>query len=356
MNVYTELINILNTGRKAATITTFENRNVTLYKNITLISEEELISKDISSSNMTNFDKVSSSLESGTLQFIENTETQTATLIEPYFPEPRLIIFGGGHIARPLVEFASRVGFHITLIDDRPSFANAARFPSAEKVICESFEKSFQQLEFNKASYVVIITRGHRHDMLCLKEALKYETAYLGMIGSKRRTNIIKQELFEDGYSQTSIDNINAPIGLDIAAVSPEEIAISIVAQLISYRRGNSKAKDGLSPKKTNHPEFDPIVINELAKETAEPKALVTIVATKGSVPRKAGAKMLVYSDGRTLGSIGGGCSEGEVIILARYIIKNGGYLIHHIDMTGEVAEDEGMVCGGVMTVLIEAI
>lgn len=87
------------------------------------------------------------------------------SIVEPYFHEPRLIIFGGGHIAKPLVEFGAKAGFSVTVIDDRPSFANTVRFPDTEKVICENFETCFDSIELNKASFVVIVTREHKHDM-----------------------------------------------------------------------------------------------------------------------------------------------------------------------------------------------
>jgi xanthine dehydrogenase accessory factor len=356
MNVYTELLEALNKGKKAVVITTYENKNNTLYKNSIILSEEAILAKDVSNLNIENPHAISACLEYGSLEFFQNQETDKATLMEPYFPEPKLIVFGGGHIAKPLVEFASKVGFHITVIDDRPTFANSSRFPEAEKVICESFEKSFDLIDLNQSSFVVIITRGHRHDMLCLKQTLKYETSYVGMIGSKRRTKIAKEQLSDEGYSQEHINKINAPIGLDIDAVSPEEIAISIVAQLISYRRRKKVIPGSTLPQKVNNPEFDHVVIKELAQPINKPKAIVTIISTKGSVPRKAGAKMIVYGDGKILGSIGGGCSEGEVITIARGIIKTGGYIVHDVDMTGYIAEDEGMVCGGIMKVLIESI
>lgn len=301
------------------------------------------------------YEKAINAVESGNLQFI-NDEYKGITLIEPYIPEPKLVIFGGGHISKPLAEFASKVGFEVTVVDDRPVFANSARFPYAKSVICESYENCFKLLNLNNSSFVVIVTRGHRHDMHCLKEALKYNTAYLGMIGSKRRVKIVKEELLCEGYSQHKLNMVNAPIGIDINAVSPEEIAISILAQLISYRR-TIRDKDGtIMVGKVNNIEFNGDIIKELVKDCNEPRAMVTVVSTKGSVPRKSGAKMLVYSDGRTLGSIGGGCAEGNVINTARDVIKNGGYEIQRVDMTGQIAEEVGMVCGGIMEVFIENI
>jgi len=270
-------------------------------------------------------------------------------LYEPYFPKPKLVIFGGGHIAKPLSEFASRVGFSLTVVDDRPSFANSARFPDAEEIICESFEKSFDLINFNQSTFVVIITRGHRHDIACLRNVLNKQTAYIGMIGSKRRIRNTKEQLLTEGFTKEAINKLKAPIGLDIGAVTPDEIAFSIIAQLIEERRVGTD-------KKNNWPEFDMEVLKELSNCDDTPKALVTIIGTKGSVPRKAGAKMLVFDNGQVLGSIGGGCSEAEVLINARRILKKGGYMIQRVDMTGDIAEEEGMACGGIMEVLIEPL
>ena len=345
-NIYKNLLNILNSGKKAIMITTANCRNQKNdYKRNEILLTEEDLAANVKSLDENLYKKALEVLETGKLQFI-NDENNGTSIIEPYFPDPKLIVLGGGHISKPLVEFASKVGFSVTVIDDRPSFANSARFPEAERVICESFDKCFENLNLNKSSFVVIVTRGHRHDMLCLKETLKYDTGYVGMIGSKRRIKITREQLLSEGYSKEILDNVNAPIGLDINAVSPEEVAISILAQLISYKRS----------KKVNYLEVDSSIIDELAKDNSESRAMATIVATKGSVPRRAGAKMIVYPDGRILGSIGGGCSEGEVINTARDIIRNGGYKIQKVDMTGNIAEDEGMVCGGIMEVFVEKL
>jgi xanthine dehydrogenase accessory factor len=292
-------------------------------------------------------------LQTGNLQYFQ-ASNGTSILFEPYFPESRLIVLGGGHIAKPLVEFGSKVGFSVTVVDDRPMFANQQRFPDAEKVICESFTNCFTQLNLNESSFVVIVTRGHRHDFNCLKQVLNYNTAYTGMIGSRRRVKIVKEQLLQECYPAELIKKVNAPIGLEIGAVTPEEIAISIIAQVISYRRLVSTTIDGTNSVKVNWPELDRSVLEELCKNTEEPRALITIIATKGSVPRKAGAKMLVWPYGKLMGSIGGGCAEGEVINIARQMIGSGRFKIYDIDMTGKIAEDEGMVCGGIMRVLIE--
>lgn len=355
-NVYKNLLDTLNAGEKAVIITKItqdkNKKESNSLKELFLYNEEKSHVNNSLNPEDILLQKAQYSLETGNLQFLKIPDADFI-LFEPYFPEPQLIVLGGGHIAKPLVEFAAKVGFRVAVADDRPSFANIGRFPLAEKVICESFENCFKLLNFNNSSFVVIVTRGHKHDMFCLKETLKHNTAYVGMIGSKRRINIVFEQLSSEGYSQEQIKNVNAPIGLEIDAVTPEEIAVSILAQVISFKRKN-KTMAGKFSEKVSWPEFDRIVIDELAKGFKVPKAIVTVISTKGSVPRKAGAKMIVFPDGRTLGSIGGGCSEGEVIKTALDIIRSGGCHIQKVDMTGYVAEEEGMVCGGVMEVVIE--
>lgn len=355
-DIYRNLKSILDSGKKAAVVTLMNNGDVVgnySYNKIILTEEQLRVTDNIrhldeATVNMTKF-----ALETGNLQYIQ-ASNGASILIEPYFPEPHLIVLGGGHIAKPLAEFASKVGFLVTVVDDRPMFANKSRFPDADKVICESFNNCFTQLTLNESSFVVIVTRGHRHDLDCLRQVLNYKTAYTGMIGSKRRVNSVKEQLLNEGYKAEQLNKVNAPIGLDIGAVTPEEIAISIIAQVISYKRLLSSSANNTANVKVNWPELDRSVLEELCKGTDDPKALITIIATKGSVPRKAGAKMLVWPYGKTAGSIGGGCAEGEVINTAWQVIGSGGFKIHDIDMTGQIAEDEGMVCGGVMRALIE--
>lgn len=356
VNVYGRLLNKVDSGKRAVMVTKFDqgdSESKLLYDK-TLLAEDDLYTNNYRYNFDENvFEKAKDALETGNLQVIKISEKETY-LIEPYFPEPRLIVLGGGHIAKPLVEFGARAGFSVTVADDRPSFANTERFPDAEKVICESFEKCFDLINLNKSTFVVIVTRGHRHDMDCLRQVLKYDNAYVGMIGSKRRVRSVMEQMISEGYSEEKVNKVNAPIGIEIGAVTPDEIAFSIIAQVIKYRRLVDRNSGKIKASKSNWPEFDRDVLMELSKGASSPKAIVTIISSKGSVPRKAGAKMLVYPHGEILGSIGGGCSEGAVINNARFLLRDGGYQIQTVDMTGEVAEQEGMVCGGIMDVIIE--
>jgi xanthine dehydrogenase accessory factor len=151
----------------------------------------------------------------------------------------RLVICGAGHIAVPLAHFARSVGFRVTVLDDRSDFANPLRFPDCE-VIAEDFTLALREMAFGPSTYVVVITRGHVHDVDCLTEILGKKWAYVGLIGSR----IVLEILDKEGISQTHLKKVFTPIGLPIGAESPEEIAISIVSELVCVRRkGPAQAK-----------------------------------------------------------------------------------------------------------------
>lgn len=282
---------------------------------------------------------------------ITQAQENIMTIAEPFYPEERLIVLGGGHIALPLTEFAAKIGFSVTVVDDRPSFANKPRFPLANSVICNAFENAIEELKITQNDYVVIITRGHRYDQTCLAKLLTgTEPFYTGMIGSRRRVAAVMELLAFDGADKERLGRVHTPIGLSIGAVTPEEIAISILAELIACKR--LKNPDDNRTGSCSDVDFE--VLKTLADGIDKQCSVVTIIGSKGSVPRGAGAKMLVYPDGRITGSIGGGCSEATVIGNARRIIGTGEYRLQTVDLTGDAAENDGMVCGGIMQVLIE--
>jgi xanthine dehydrogenase accessory factor len=158
--------------------------------------------------------------------------------IEPVLPPATLYIFGAGHVAHSLYNAAVTAGFDVTMIDDRESYANRDRFPQAKQVVCEDFDHAMSKISPTETSYVVIVTRGHRDDMRVLRWAVQTQARYIGMIGSKRKTITIFRELGKEGLQEQLFDRVHAPIGFDIGAITPEEIAIAITAELIAVRRG----------------------------------------------------------------------------------------------------------------------
>jgi xanthine dehydrogenase accessory factor len=167
--------------------------------------------------------------------------------IEPVLPMPLLYIFGAGHVAIELFKAACNAGFDCIVTDDREAYANATRFPNARQIIAKDFDAAFAELMPGESSYVVIVTRGHRDDMRVLRWAVQTPVRYIGMVGSKRKVITVFRELTREGLSPELFDRVHSPVGLDIGAVTPEEIAVSIVAELIAVRRHAERALPHMS-------------------------------------------------------------------------------------------------------------
>jgi xanthine dehydrogenase accessory factor len=156
--------------------------------------------------------------------------------IEPILPQPVVYLFGGGHVSTAVAKAAEAVGFGVGVIDDREAFANSQRFPMAQEIFT-SYEDAFARLLPNSSSYLVIVTRGHKEDMRVLAWAVRTPARYVGMIGSRRKVLSVYKALEKEGYAMEEFERVFAPMGLDIGALSPEEIAVSIVAELVAVRR-----------------------------------------------------------------------------------------------------------------------
>src|SRR5437899_3051654 len=162
--------------------------------------------------------------------------------VEPILPQPMLYLFGGGHVSMAVAKSASAAGFGVAVVDDREAFANAERFPMAQEIYT-SYEDAFEKIHPNASSYLVIVTRGHKEDMRVLAWAVRTEARYLGMIGSKRKVLSVYKALESAGYKPEEFERVYAPMGLDIGALSPEEIAVSITAELVAVRRNAANAE-----------------------------------------------------------------------------------------------------------------
>jgi xanthine dehydrogenase accessory factor len=159
-------------------------------------------------------------------------------LLEPVAAKPLLFVFGAGHVSMQIVPLAVRVGFQVVVIDDREDFANPSRFPEATEVRCIPIEGVMERLAVDSASFVVIVTRGHMGDKTVLAQTLRTGAGYIGMIGSRKKRDLIYQALLAEGFAQQDLDRVHSPIGIEIGAETPEEIAVSIVAELIQVRAG----------------------------------------------------------------------------------------------------------------------
>ena len=167
--------------------------------------------------------------------------------IEPVLPTSLLYIFGAGHVALELFKAARNLGFDCIVADDRDTYANAERFPGAAQIVARDFDEAFKELAPTESSYIVIATRGHRDDMRVLRWAVQTPAHYIGMIGSKRKVITIFRELTREGLKPELFNRVHSPVGLDIGAVTPEEIAVSIAAELIAVRRHAERAVPHMS-------------------------------------------------------------------------------------------------------------
>ena len=282
------------------------------------------------------------------VKFLHDTDAQTRIYRERIGRTPKMIICGAGHVSIPIIRMGKMLGFTVTVIEDRPKFADHARAAGADQVLCEPFADGLSQIRGDSDSWFIIVTRGHRYDTECLEAILRKPYAYVGMMGSRRRVAIVKDQLVAKGVCREALDGVHTPIGLKIGAETPEEIAVSVMAEIIQVKNAGS-AKGGYSPE---------LLDAVLDPDDSREKVLATIISRKGSAPRSVGTKMLIRADGTTVDTIGGGCIESEVIQKALLMMRaeNEGFRLCTVDMTADAAEDEGMVCGGVVEVMLEKV
>ena len=259
----------------------------------------------------------------------------------------RLVICGGGHVAQQVIVLAKRVGFQVTVLEDRPFFADQARAAGADEVICDRFDAALERIPGGSDTYFLVVTRGHRYDGVCLEKILRKERAYTGMMASRRRGILLKRQLVGEGLPEAEVEKLKTPVGLDIHAETPEEIAVSIIAEIIAVKN---------SIKKTSG--YDKELLEYLTGKHENCLALATIISRRGSAPREIGTKMLVLPDGRCIGTLGGGCMESRVQHQCLRLLHESIPQCRLIreDMTGNEAEEEGLVCGGTIRVFIETL
>lgn len=263
---------------------------------------------------------------------------------------PRMILCGGGHVSIAVIPMAQAVGFQVTVLEDRPRFADAARRAGADAVFCAPFTESLGKVIPDEDTCVVIVTRGHRYDAECLHAVLGQEQSfgYVGMMGSRRRSAIVKRQMEEQGIPEEKVAAVHTPIGLPIGAETPEEIAVSILAEIIQVNRRKERTE--------GYPEG---ILEKILEKDRQQAVLATIISRRGSAPRSVGTKMLILEDGSCLGTIGGGCAESEIVKRALQMMRlaeEPKFQVEDVDMTAREAEEEGMVCGGKIRVMLENV
>jgi xanthine dehydrogenase accessory factor len=270
----------------------------------------------------------------------KNQPIEEADLVEHIKPEPHLFIFGAGHVSKALYDLAVLQEMKVTVADERIEVCNEERFPLANRILMPY--TTMLQTEFDVVSpYYVIVTHGHSYDSKCLEYALRHKSSYIGMIGSKGKVASTMQKMLDKGFSQEQLDKVCSPIGLKIGAVTPQEIAISIMAEIISYFRSDK-----------NLVTVDPNLVKLMASRHGVD---VRIVEKHGSAPRSVGSQMFVTTDDQLYGTIGGGAIENKSIEIARQMIDDN--LPYHLEhFTLDASSDLGMICGGNAKVIFTLI
>ena len=270
-------------------------------------------------------------------------EAGDARVFLEFLPDGRkLVVCGGGHVALCVVRLGAMLGYETTVIEDREEYAEKARKAGAQRIICKPFGEALDMIEGDCATAFVIMTREHAHDMDCLRRILGKACAYAGMMGSRSRTEQVRQQLLDEGYDAGKVARLHMPIGLAIGSRTPGEIAVSVAAELISVLNAADPGEG-----------FPPGMAEELAQAERAGKTagvLAMIVEKNGEAPRRPGTKMLVRSDGSILGTVGGGYAEAMILQAAGQIIREGSRESRLV----RIGMQKGtMHCGGEITVCL---
>lgn len=276
--------------------------------------------------------QVNTLYERAVAQFLK--ERKNVSVLEPAWFEtkPKLVVLGGGHVGSQTVHLGHFLDFEVTVIDDREEFANKCAHPDADFVFCHDFETVEELFPKEKNTFYVVVTRGHAADKICVEKILKHQSyAYLGMIGSKLKVQKTFEALENDGFTKEQLGSIHAPIGLKIGGRTPQEIALSIAAELVQEKNRNTCS-----------------TLSQELMDTKESGVLCIITKKTGSSPRGEGSMMLVTDNG-TLGSIGGGVLEKAVIETAKQVRE---ISYDTYDLSSEESKNLGMICGGTNKIL----
>lgn len=272
----------------------------------------------------------------------------TQVFAERFGAVPQLIICGGGHVAAAVVRLAKLLGLPVLAMDDRKEYADGLSEAGADKVICRPFVQALEQVDGGAETYFIVVTRAHAFDVACLKEILKKPAAYVGMMGSKGRAALVRRQLLEQGADARRVEELYAPIGLSIGSQTAEEIALSILAQVVAIKNKRPQTEG-----------FRTAVLDamEQADAAGQKAVLATIIARHGSTPREVGAKMLVLPDGKIVGSVGGGIMEHRTILAAQEMLADKAPAHRRICCFADDNSDASVAaCGGSMELLLNVL
>ena len=290
-----------------------------------------------------NFAKLISCTTSGVLEL-----DGVRVFAERFGAGAKLVVCGGGHVATATVQIAKLLDLPVTALEDREEYAEQLRLAGADEVICAPFEEGLAQVPGGEEVYFIVLTRAHAFDLNCLKAVLPKPMAYVGMMGSRGRSALVRRQLVEAGADAAKVEQLHAPIGLAIGAKTAQEIALSIMAQIVEVKSQRQQTEG-----------FPPALLAALrgvqAAET--PAVLVTIVARHGSAPREVGSKMLVLPE-KSIGSVGGGIMEYRAQQLARQMLSGEAAPCQLVQYSADGKNEDAAIaaCGGSMELLLQRL
>lgn len=272
----------------------------------------------------------------------------TQVFAERFGAVPQLIICGGGHVAASVARLAKLLGLPVLAMDDRKEYVDSLSEAGADEVICQPFVQALEQVDGSAETYFIVATRAHAFDVACLKEILKKPAAYVGMMGSKGRSALVRRQLLEQGTDARRVEELYAPIGLSIGSQTAEEIALSILAQVVAIKNKRPQTEG-----------FRTAVLDamEQADAAGQRAVLATIIARHGSTPREVGAKMLVLPGGKIVGSVGGGIMEHQTVLAAQEMLTDKAPAHRRICCFADDNSDASVAaCGGSMELLLSVL
>ncbi len=267
--------------------------------------------------------------------------------VERFSAASQLVVCGGGHVATAVVRIAKLLGLPVLAIEDRAEYAQQLQQAGADTVLLQPYVQALEHVSGGAETYFVVVTRAHMFDVECLQSIFKKTSAYVGMMGSRGRSALVRRQLADAGIDPVRIDMLHAPIGLAIGAQSAQEIALSIMSEIVQVRNQRTQTEG-----------FSAAILDAMqrADNSQQPCVLATIVSRHGSTPRAVGAKMLVSPDGTVVGSIGGGIMEHQTILEAQTMMTSPATLQQMAEFSADGRNDDAALaaCGGSMQVLLQ--
>ena len=266
----------------------------------------------------------------------------TRVFVERFGAVPQIVVCGGGHVAASVVRLAKLLGLPVLAMEDRTEYAQDLRDSGADTVLCLPFAQALEQVPGGAETYFVVVTRAHAFDVACLEQILQKPAAYVGMMGSRGRAALVRRQLLEAGADAARVEAVQAPIGLAIGAKTAEEIALSILAQIVEVKNARPQT-EGFAPAL--------LAAMEQAAQNGQPAVLATIIARHGST-------MLLLPDGTTVGSVGGGIMEYRTRQAAAEMLAGHTASVQTVTFSADGKNEDAAVaaCGGSMELLLEII